>query len=67
MRVPHLCLTLIALVPLSVGCKMAESYLAYEADKLGRQHSTDPDAQYAWDRYARYDSDQFEPSPAARH
>jgi len=62
MKATLLCVTVLALAFLCTGCKMAESFVAVEADRLGRQHSTDPSAQARWDNEARYTGYGLSPS-----
>jgi len=58
------CLAVLALACLCTGCEVAESFVANQADSLGRQHSTDPDAQAQWDHDARYNG--YGSSPSKR-
>jgi len=65
MKVVHIGVLILACLCLSTGCEMANSYIAHNLDRLGRKHSTDPDAQAEWDRYASHPNNGYEPSPAA--
>jgi hypothetical protein len=63
-KAPHFALALIVIVCLCTGCQMVESFVAAEADRAGRRHSTDPDAQAQWDHDARYNG--YGPSASKR-